>query len=61
MSVTLTDGQHFVDHVKDVVTEDGEDWAVFKDHARISVDDIRDCASAEPPAGDRASYDGKLG
>jgi Rho-binding antiterminator len=48
VAVTLRDGQHFIDGVRDVVTQEGEDWAVFRDHAWVSVTAIEDCARAEP-------------
>jgi hypothetical protein len=44
VSVNLRGGQHFVDHVRDVVTEKGEDWAVFRDHDRIAVSEIASAA-----------------
>jgi Rho-binding antiterminator len=50
VSVQLRGGQHFVDRVRDVVTENGEDWAVFREHARIALHDITDCARAQPLA-----------
>src|SRR4051812_15567172 len=32
VAVSLHDGQHFVDQVNDVVTQEGQDWAVFQEH-----------------------------
>jgi hypothetical protein len=58
VDVRLIDGTHFVDFVKHVVTEGGQDWAVFKDHDRVALEDIRSCVRAEPHG---ATYDHKLG
>jgi transcriptional antiterminator Rof (Rho-off) len=33
-------GSSFTDEVRDVVTEAGEDYAVFKEHQRIPVSEI---------------------
>jgi hypothetical protein len=49
VSVTLRGGQHFNDHVRDVVTERGEDFAIFRDHERIAVTDISSCVRGEAP------------
>ena len=38
--------KRFVDHVRDVTTSDGEDYAVFKEHGRFAVSEIRKCESA---------------
>ena len=46
--VELEGGREFTDHVRDVVTEDGEDYAEFKTHGRIPVSDIRSAGRAEP-------------
>lgn len=43
VKVELCDGQSFVDHVKTVVTESGQDFVVFHDHARMPVAQIADC------------------
>ena len=48
VSVRLKSGEHFVDRVRDVVTKDGVDWAAFREHGQIDVNDIRDCVRAEP-------------
>jgi hypothetical protein len=48
VSVRLKNGHHFVDRVRDVVTKDGVDSAIFHDHGQIPVDEIRDCTRAEP-------------
>jgi transcriptional antiterminator Rof (Rho-off) len=58
VSVELVDGRRFIDEVKDVVTEDGEDWAVFRAHDRVAVSDISDCLRAEP---DRQGHAGRTG
>jgi Rho-binding antiterminator len=48
VAVTLLGGEFFLDGVKDVVTQDGEDWAVFRDHAWVAVSDIEGCIPARP-------------
>ena len=52
VKVELRDGQRFVDHVKTVVTESGQDFVVFQDHARMPVAQIADCepTSHAPPS-----------
>lgn len=57
VQVQLKDGRHFVDRARDVVTADDGEWAVFRDHDRVLIDDIASCGPAEPP---EASYRGKL-
>lgn len=57
VAVSLRDGKHFIDRVEDVVTQDGEDWAVFRDHSWVSVSDIEDCVRAQPRD---ATYDPKV-
>ena len=57
VDVTLKDGRHFVDEARDVVTEDEGEWAVFRAHDRVLVDDISSCGPAAPP---EASYRGKI-
>lgn len=51
VKVELRDGQRFADHVKTVVTESGQDFVVFQDHARMPVAQIADCepTSHAPP------------
>ena len=50
VAVSLRGGQHFIDRVRDIVSQDGEDWAIFRDHAWVSVSDIEDCMRAQPRA-----------
>ena len=57
VAVTLRGDTHFSDDVRDVVTEAGEDYALFRDHGRVAVSDILDCVWTAPR---EASYDGKL-
>jgi Rho-binding antiterminator len=57
VAVELVDGTRFTDDVKDVVTENGEDYAVFQQHDRVPVSDIADCNRAEP---DAQTYSGKM-
>ena len=40
VAVTLRGGESFIDVVDDVVTENHEDYAVFRSHARVAVTDI---------------------
>lgn len=42
VDVSATGGQQFVDRVRDVVTQDGEDFAEFENHGRVAVSDIRE-------------------
>jgi hypothetical protein len=37
VAVELRDGATFIDEVVDVVTESGDDFAVFRNHERVSV------------------------
>ena len=55
--VTLKHGQHFVDETRAVETTPDGEWAVFRDHDRILVDDIASAGPAEPP---ESTYRGKL-
>jgi transcriptional antiterminator Rof (Rho-off) len=57
VQVQLRDGHHFVDQARDVVTADDGEWAVFRDHDRVLIDDISSCGPVEPP---ETSYRGKL-
>lgn len=40
VAVQLRAGVSFIDQVIDVVTENGDDFAVFKSHERVRVGDI---------------------
>lgn len=40
VAVQLRAGDAFTDEVVDVVTEQGDDFAVFRSHARVPVGDI---------------------
>ncbi len=57
VQVQLKDGRRFVDQARDVVTADDGEWAIFRSHDRVLVDDIAFCGPAEPP---EPSYRGKL-
>jgi hypothetical protein len=59
VAITLTGQTRFSDYVRDVVTEDGEDYAEFHDHLRVALTDILECAWTGPPAG-TGNYDRKL-
>jgi hypothetical protein len=54
--VTLKHGHQFVDETRDVETTPDGEWAVFRDHDRVLVDDIASAGPAEPP---ESSYRGK--
>jgi len=54
--VELKSGRHFVDQVRDVVTDGDGEWAVFRAHDRLRIADISFCGPAEPP---EPSYRGK--
>ncbi|MGZ6028451.1 MAG: hypothetical protein ACXWK5_03440 [Myxococcaceae bacterium] len=49
VSIELRDGTTFIDHVTDVTTESGQDFAVFRSHSRVPVRDIAAATRAEPP------------
>ena len=55
--VTLRGGIRYSDDVRDVVTEQGEDYALFREHGRVPVSDILDCVWTAPR---EATYNGKL-
>jgi len=57
LAVTLRGEAHFADSVRDVITEAGEDYALFRDHGRIPVSDIHDCVWTGPR---EEGYDRKL-
>ena len=61
VSVALRDGHRFEDRVRQVVTEDGEDFAVFELHGMLAVSSISDVTRAEPReetyAGKRSHHD----
>ncbi len=48
VAVTLRDGTTFIDHVRDVVTEDHEDYAVFSGRERVAVGEIASATRAPP-------------
>jgi hypothetical protein len=54
--VELRNNKRFTDRLKDVVTQDGEEWAIFAQHETIRVTDIHYCSRAEPV---EPSYAGK--
>ncbi|MCI0574053.1 MAG: hypothetical protein L0Y66_25240 [Myxococcaceae bacterium] len=49
LAVQLASGETLIDQVVDVVTEGGDDFAVFRTHPRVSVGDIIAVTRAEPP------------
>jgi Rho-binding antiterminator len=57
LAVTLRGQTHFADSVRDVVTEAGEDYAIFRDHGRVAVREILDCVWTAPR---EVTYDSKL-
>ena len=48
VALALRDGTRFIDVVEDVVTENGEDYAVFHSHERVPVTDIAAATRADP-------------
>jgi Rho-binding antiterminator len=48
IAVELRSNKRFVDQVSDVVTQDGQDWAIFKTHEPAPISDIHSCGRAEP-------------
>jgi Rho-binding antiterminator len=52
VAVSLYGGEAFIDRVRDVVTENHEDYAVFEAHERVAVTNIR-AATRAPPQGNR--------
>ena len=56
--IDLRGGGHFTDQVRDVVTENGENIAVFAAQGRVPLSGIANARRAEVP---QATYDGKLG
>jgi Rho-binding antiterminator len=48
VAVQLRGGETFIDQVVDVVTERGDDFAVFRAHARVPVGDILAVTREEP-------------
>jgi hypothetical protein len=57
VAVELRSNKRFVDEVRDVVTKDGEETAIFRTHEPIPVTDIHYVARAEPI---EPTYDGKI-
>jgi hypothetical protein len=57
VSVTLRGDKRYQDVVRDVVTENGEDFVEFQEHGRLSVHEILDCVWTAPRSD---SYDAKL-
>jgi Rho-binding antiterminator len=57
VAVTLRGDTHFSDDVRDVVTENGQDFVLFRDHGRVPVTEILDCVWTAPR---EESYDSKL-
>ena len=49
VEVELRDGRHFVDHARDVVTKNGEDFVEFSAEGRHGVSEISDCARVLRP------------
>ncbi|WNG35127.1 hypothetical protein F0U60_16955 [Archangium minus] len=50
VAVQLREGEAFIDLVVDVVTEQGDDFAVFKSHERVAVGQILAVTRAGPLA-----------
>ena len=47
VQIDLHERSGFTARVRDVYTEDGEDYVIFEDHDRMSVSDISGCRSAD--------------
>lgn len=47
VAVDLHERTGFTARVRDVYTEDGEDYVIFEDHARMSVADISGCRTSD--------------
>ncbi|MBZ4417233.1 hypothetical protein [Myxococcus sp. RHSTA-1-4] len=48
VAVELRAGDTFIDQVVDVVTERGDDFAIFRSHARVPVGDILSVTRESP-------------
>jgi Rho-binding antiterminator len=48
VAIALRDGERFLDMVVDVVTENHEDYAVFRSHERVAVSEIAAATRADP-------------
>jgi hypothetical protein len=51
VAVALRDGSRFIDLVVDVVTEDHEDYAIFKTRDRVPITHIAAATRADPHHG----------
>jgi transcriptional antiterminator Rof (Rho-off) len=58
VAIDLRDGGHFTDTVRDVVTEEGQDFATFKNHGRLALHSVANARRATPRVD---SYEGKRG
>jgi Rho-binding antiterminator len=56
--IDLRDGEQFTDSVRQVITEDGQDFVLFKSHGRLAVHAVSDARRAAPRVD---SYEGKRG
>jgi hypothetical protein len=56
--IDLRDGGHFTDTVREVTTEDGQDFVLFADHGRLALHAVSNARRAQPRVD---SYEGKLG
>ena len=54
--VEIKGGHRFVDEVREMVSDDSGEWAVFRGHDRIPLADISFCGRAAPQ---EPSYRGK--
>ena len=54
--VELKGGRRFIDQARELVSEDRQEWAIFRAHEAVRVADISFCAPAEAP---EATYRGK--
>lgn len=49
VALALRDGSRFIDRLLDVVTEGGEDYAIFAGRARVAVSEIAAATRARLP------------
>jgi Rho-binding antiterminator len=54
VALTLRGGESFIDVVDDVVTENHEDYAVFRSHERVAVTDIEAATRCDPHRAQRS-------
>jgi hypothetical protein len=48
VAVQLREGETFIDQLLDVLTENGDEFAVFRQHDRVSIGEISAVSRPEP-------------